>query len=169
MSIMNSIFLETKQSHRRRSTSRRGAVAVEFAFVAPVLVAILFGLVELSRVFETQNLLEISAREGARLASMDREGLLSEGETTNQRVSRDVKNFLASNGLDADGVQVSVKDAENPEADFDLDDPANDLRLFEVHVSIDYSDVSYTSVPEEYDYTLTSKVTFRNGRATISE
>jgi hypothetical protein len=100
---------------------------------------------------------------------MDREGLLSEGETTNQRVSRDVKNFLASNGLDSDGVQVSVKDAENPEADFDLDDPANDLRLFEVHVSIDYSDVSYTSVPEEYDYTLTSKVTFRNGRATISE
>ena len=169
MSKMNSNRGARGRRLGRDCEQRHGAVAVEFAIVAPVLVAILIGLVELSRVFETQNMLEIAAREGARLASMDREGLLSEGETTNERVNQDVKNFLASNGIPADSVQVSVKDAENPEQDFDLDDPANDLRLFEVHVSIDYSQVSFTPVPEEYDYTLLAKVTFRNGRATISE
>ena len=49
---------------RRRTTSRRGAVAVEFAAVAPVLLAVVVGMLELSRVYTVQNTLETAAREG---------------------------------------------------------------------------------------------------------
>ena len=39
--------------------------------------AIVFGMIELGRAFEMQNLLDVAAREGARFASMDREGMLA--------------------------------------------------------------------------------------------
>ncbi len=149
--------------------NRKGAVAVEFAIVAPILLALVFGMIELGRAFEMKNLLEVAAREGARFASMDREGMLAEGQSTNQKMTDDVKNFLASNGVPRDDISVEIKDFENPDEDFDLDDPANDLRLFEVRVSVDYSDVSVTQVSSGDDYPLSAGVVFRNGRATISQ
>lgn len=150
-------------------TNRRGAVAVEFAVIAPVLLTIMFAMIELNRAYESQNLLETAAREGARFASMDRDGMLADGQDANDKLVEDVKTFLESNGLPRDGITVEVKDAENPDQDFDIEDPDNDLRLFEVRVSIDYSDISYTSVDPGSDHTMTAAVTFRNGRATISD
>jgi hypothetical protein len=149
--------------------NREGAVAVEFAIVAPVLLAIVFGMIELGRAFEMQNLLEVAAREGARFASMDREGMLEPDESANDKLVEDVRNFLASNGIPRDDITVEVNDFENPEAEFDLDDPANDLRLFEVSISVDWSSVSLTPVPAGSDHPLTAGVIFRNGRATISQ
>ncbi len=148
---------------------RRGAVAVEFAVVAPILVVIMVGMVTVNRAFEAQNLLEVAAREGARLASMDRDGMLAEGASSNDKLKQDVVNFLASNGLSRDHISVSIKDFENPTSDFDIDDPANDLRLFEVEVSVDYSAVSFTPVSESSDYVMSASVVFRNGRATLSD
>ena len=152
-----------------RRSLRQGAVAVEFAVVAPVLMAIVGGMIELNRVFDAQNLLESAAREGARLACMDREGMLSDGQSANDKLVSDVQNFLESNGIPAENVGVSVTHADNPEADFNLDDPANDLALFEVSVTIDYSTVSYAPVPAESDYPLAASVVFRNGIVTISD
>jgi hypothetical protein len=149
--------------------NRRGAVAVEFAVVAPILVAVMFGLIELGRAFEMQNLLEVAAREGARFASMDRDGMLDPGESATDKLIEDVKNFLASNDVPKDDITVEVKDFEDPDQDFDLDDPANDLKLFEVCISVDWSDVSLTPVSTGGDHTLTASVVFRNGRATISD
>jgi hypothetical protein len=148
---------------------RRGAVAVEFAVVAPILVAVVFGLVELGRAFEAQNLLEVSAREAARFASMDRDDLLDPGDSANDKMIQDVKTFLASNNIPADQVTVEIKDFENPTQDFDLDDPANDLKLFEVKVSVDWSDVSMMPGGAGQDSVMTASVVFRNGRATLSE
>ncbi|QDU58131.1 TadE family protein [Aeoliella mucimassa] len=150
-------------------SGKHGIAAVEFAVVAPVLVAIMFGMMSVNRAFETQNLLSIAAREGARFASMDRNGMLAEGSTGNQKLEQDIKSFLASNGISADSITVEVKDFENPETDFNIDDPNNDLRLFEVRVSVNYSAVSYTSVPNGSDYALTASVVFRNGRANLSD
>ena len=116
-----------------------------------------------------QNLLDVAAREGARFASMDRDGMLANGQTANQKMIQDVKNFLASNGIPQDKVTVAVKDHTNPTNDFDLDDPDNDLKLFEVQISVKFSEVSLQSVAVADDYTLSSKVVFRNGRATISQ
>lgn len=154
---------------RNKPATRRGVVAVEFAVVAPVLLAITFAMIELNRSYESQNLLATAAREGARFASMDRDGMLGEGDNANDKLVSDVKTFLESNGLPRDSISVEVKDAEYPENDFDIDDPANDLRLFEVKVSIDYSEVSHLSVDPANDYAMSASVFFRNGRATISD
>lgn len=148
---------------------RRGAVAVEFAIVAPILLALTFGLIELGRAFEMQNQLEVAAREGARFASMDRDDLLAPNESANDKLTEDVKNFLATNDIPKESITVEVKDFENPEQDFDLDDPANDLKLFEVRVSVDWSAISLTPVAAGNDHALSANVIFRNGRATISD
>jgi hypothetical protein len=154
---------------KTQARTRRGAVAVEFAVVAPILVAVLFGLIGLGRAFEMQNLLEVAAREGARFASMDRDGMLDPGESANDKLIEDVKTFLATNGVPRDDITVEVKDYEDPESDFDLDDPNNDLKLFEVRISVDWSNVSLTPVAAGDDHALVASVVFRNGRATISE
>jgi hypothetical protein len=153
----------------RQKSNRKGVVAVEFAVVAPILVAIVFGMIELARAFEMQNLLNVAAREGARFASMDREGMLSAGQSANQKLIDDVKNFLASNNIPKDKITVEVKDHESPTTDFDLDDPDNDLKLFEVRISVKLSDVGLQPVATADDYALNAKVVFRNGRATISQ
>lgn len=148
---------------------RRGVVAVEFAVVAPILVAIVFGMIEMGRAFESQNLLDVAAREGARFASMDRDGMLAGGQTANQKLIEDVKNFLAANGIPKNKITVEVKDHSNPTRDFNLDDPTNDLKIFEVKISVPFSEVSLQPVASADDYALKAKVVFRNGRATISQ
>lgn len=166
---LNNTQARPEVTKSRRTLVRRGAVAVEFAVVAPVLVALVLGMIELGRAFEMQNQLEVAAREGARFASMDRDGILQPGQSSNQKLTEDVKNFLASNGFPRDKVNVAVKDFENPDEDFDIDDPANDLRLFEVRVSIDLSEVGLSAMSDDDDHPLMGKVVFRNGRATLSD
>lgn len=160
--------MKTKRN-RSQETVRRGAVAVEFAFVAPILMTTALGLIELSRAYEGQNLLETAAREGARFASMDRDGMLPEGQSTNSKLTQDVKKFLASSGLDADNISVTVTHADDPGSTFDLDDPANDLKLFQVEITIPYSSVSFTPVNPSNDYGMKASIIFRNGRATLSQ
>ena len=111
---------------------RRGAVAVEFAVVAPILLTLVFGMMELGRAFDMQNLMNVAAREGARFACIDKEGILQQGQSTNQKVVSDVKNFLVSNGIPQNSITVDVKDFEDPSKNFDLDDPNNELKLFTV-------------------------------------
>ncbi len=47
----------------------RGAVAVELAFVLPILILLLFGIVEFSIAYNRTQALHAAAREGARVAS----------------------------------------------------------------------------------------------------
>ena len=82
-----------------QSAARRGAVAVEFAAIAPLLLAVIVGLIELSRVYSVQNTLETAAREGARFAALDRSGMMLGGKTANQKLIDDVKNYLAPGGI----------------------------------------------------------------------
>lgn len=152
-----------------RKRVRKGAVAVEFAIVAPVLLAIMFGMIQYGKAFEMQNQLQVAAREGARFASMDHTGMLASGQTSNQKLIQEVKNYLATYGINKNDVTVTVKDHANPTADFNLDSAANDLKLFDVKVSVNYSKVSLTPVTANNDYGLTAKVVFRNGKATISQ
>lgn len=149
-------------------SARRGAVAVEFAFIAPMLLAIVLGLIELTRVYDAQYLLETAAREGARLAAMERDGVLGDGETANGKMTKDVKNFLESSGIPEDSIQVNILDHDDPTQTFDLDDPANDFRLFDVEIVVPFSSVSFTPVSAAHDYNLTGSITFRNGRATLT-
>jgi hypothetical protein len=161
--------MNNKRSLRRETSLRRAAVAVEFAFVAPILVATALSLVEMTKAYDAQNLIETAAREGARFASMDREGMLAPGQSTNAKLIQDVKNFLASSGLDPADISVAVNDHENPSSTFDLDDPDNDLKLFDVEISVPYSSVSFSPVSASQDFSMKASITFRNGRATLSQ
>jgi Flp pilus assembly protein TadG len=154
--------------HKLKST-RRGAVAVEFAFVAPMLLAVVLGLIELTRAYDAQYLLQTAAREGARFAAMDREGMLQSGESSNSKMTDDVKSFLSSSGIPESNIDVKIVDHDDPTKTFDLDDPDNDLKLFEVEITVPYSSVSYTPVSSSNDYNLSGSITFRNGRATLSQ
>ena len=160
--------LKHRQESRCRM-ERKGAVAVEFAVVAPMLLAIVVGLIELSRVYDVQNVIETAAREGARFAASDRSGMTEEGQTANAKLTTDVLNLLASSGIPTSEVVVTIIDPENPGVEFDLDNPANDLRLFEVHIDIPYSAISYTPVSPSDDYSLSASITFRNGNAPATQ
>ncbi|SDE92777.1 TadE-like protein [Blastococcus fimeti] len=62
--------IRTHVPGRRRVAARllgeRGAAAVEFALVAPVLLLLLLGIIEFSKAFHNQGTLSAAAREGAR-------------------------------------------------------------------------------------------------------
>lgn len=51
--------------------SERGAVAVEFALLAPVLIMLVLGIMEFSRAYNVQLLLSTAAREGVRVMAIN--------------------------------------------------------------------------------------------------
>lgn len=53
-----------------RHHSDRGAVAVEFALVLPLLIVLVFGVIDFGRLFNAQITVTQAAREGARLAAL---------------------------------------------------------------------------------------------------
>jgi hypothetical protein len=57
---------------RERSADDRGAAALEFAIVVPFLLTLVFGMIEFGFVFQAQLALTHAAREGARLASVNK-------------------------------------------------------------------------------------------------
>ncbi|MCO4263363.1 pilus assembly protein [Pseudarthrobacter sp. MDT3-26] len=59
--------------------SERGAVAVEFAIVAPLLVMLLLGIMEFSRAYNAQASLSAAAREGVRVMAIS--GIQSDART----------------------------------------------------------------------------------------
>lgn len=51
-----------------RRRERRAAAAVEFAFVAPIVLMVLFGIIEYGRYFMVRHVMDGAAREGVRYA-----------------------------------------------------------------------------------------------------
>ncbi len=134
----------------------------------PVLLVLLFGVVEAGNLYEAQNLLSVAAREGARFGAMDRNALLLEGQTSNNRLIEDVKNFLQSSGLPKDDVTVSITEKGDINTPFDLDNPDNFLRYFEVWVEIPVSSITSVAPPGTGPQPkLVSSVVFRNAKAVI--
>ncbi len=151
---------------RNSNRKRRGAAAVEFAIIAPIFVTIAFGVSEASQLFEAQNQLTVAVREGARLAAMDRTGMLADGQTTNAKIVSDIGNYLTANGLPGDQADIFIVDPTDHTTVFDLDNSANDLELFEVRVELPYSALT-GSESTTGDWDLSAKIVFRNARAVI--
>lgn len=78
---------------------RRGAAAVEFAILAPLLFLILLGIVEVGRMLMVQQVLTNGAREGARKAILP-------GATDAEVVST-IDNYMSSTGIQGCTRQVS--------------------------------------------------------------
>ena len=62
--------LPTIPLRRRGGHHDRGAAAVEMALVMPLLIAMIVGIIDFSRIFNAELQLSQAAREGARMASL---------------------------------------------------------------------------------------------------
>jgi Flp pilus assembly protein TadG len=101
--MVNSRIL-TSASRRR---SERGAAAVEFAILLPVLILLLFGIIEFSIAYNHAQGLHAAAREGARVASLP--------QTTQAAVIDRVKSSLQGvlNSTDIQNATITVTPAGN--------------------------------------------------------
>jgi Flp pilus assembly protein TadG len=68
-------------------TSERGAAAVEFAIVVPVLVTLLLGIMEFSRVYNAQSEVSAAAREGVRVLAVTGNQVTARSAAKNVAVS----------------------------------------------------------------------------------
>lgn len=75
----------------RRKAASQGAAAVEMAIAAPILVAIVFGMIEVAHAFMVQHLIQDAARRGCRAAIVP--------GATNQSISQFVNGHLADVGV----------------------------------------------------------------------
>lgn len=55
----------------RRKTHDRGAAAVEFALVVPILLALILGMMVFGRAYQVQSSLSMAAREAVRVMALD--------------------------------------------------------------------------------------------------
>ena len=100
---------------RHRPTRRRGAAAVEFALVLPVLVILMVGLWEAGRIIQVQQILSNAAREGARVAAQGQTINLNSSPTQIQvstgtpNVTDTVVNYLRQANLNVTAADVTVE------------------------------------------------------------
>lgn len=96
-----------RQDHIHRD---RGAAAVEFALILPILIALLFGIVEFGLAFNTHISLTQAAREGVRVAALDT------GDA--EQATKDA--FLGVIGAGGGDLQVTVTECpDTPDEDDD--------------------------------------------------
>lgn len=69
------------------TVSERGAAAVEFAIVVPVLVSLLLGIMEFSRAYNAQASLSAAAREGVRVMAISNDPNAAKSAAENTAVS----------------------------------------------------------------------------------
>jgi Flp pilus assembly protein TadG len=156
-------------THRiKYQANRDGVASVEFALVAPVFLTLVLGVAETSKLFDVKMQLAYASREGARMASMERDGSAHGGQATNAKVISDVRHFLGANGLSGNAADVEIVDPDDHTTPLDLDDPLNDWALFELKVTVPYAPATSWYVAIGGPSHLTSSVVFRNGRSTTS-
>ncbi|HXH13859.1 MAG TPA: TadE family protein [Alphaproteobacteria bacterium] len=84
-----------------------GAAAVEFALVLPLLLMILFGIIEFGLVLFRQEVITNASREGARFGI-----LIGDPRPTTEQIEDVVNTYLTNAGLDAGNATVSVTGAQ---------------------------------------------------------
>ena len=77
----------------RKRKERRGAVAVEFALVLPMLMLLVFGIIDFGRAYYTLNQIISSVREGARFAAVLEDPIAQQSD-----VRKVVKDFTVPMG-----------------------------------------------------------------------
>ena len=96
---------EMRRSRARCRAPRKGAAAVEFAIVAPIVFLIVLTLIQFAGLLMKQNVLTAAAREGARTASLQSTDSVSS-------VVSEVHERLSDGGIDPNIVTVNVSPAE---------------------------------------------------------
>ncbi|HEV8002926.1 MAG TPA: TadE/TadG family type IV pilus assembly protein [Planctomycetaceae bacterium] len=133
--------MKTKRP-RNLKQCRRGAALVELAVCLPVLVMIILGIIEFGRGMMVSELLNDSARVGARQAIL--------AGSTNAAVTQTITTFMQSTNVNSQAITVSITvtpAAGNP-------DPANQIAnahtgdLCLIQVQVPFNQVSY--IPGTY-------------------
>jgi hypothetical protein len=96
------------RSRGSRVRNRRGQALAEMAIVLPILLLLVFGIIEMANAWRTFQVVVNAAREGARVA------ILSTGQTAAQReaaIEERVEQYLISGNLDpdADGAAIIIR------------------------------------------------------------
>lgn len=99
---------------------RRGAAAVEMAVVTPLMLTMLFGIIEFGWAFTVRQAMVTAAREGARVAALP--------GSTNTDINTRISNYLTPLGLHTYSVTLTHATAQAPTET--------------VHVQIPYRDIS---------------------------
>jgi Flp pilus assembly protein TadG len=94
---------------RRFGRDERGAAMVEFAIIAPVLLLLVFGIVDFGRYFFLYNNLTNSAREGARLGAVSAMGTSAEIAATRATVIGSVRGKIMDQHAATANVQFGLR------------------------------------------------------------
>ena len=106
-----------------RTARARAAAVVEFAVVLPLLITILFGIIEYGWVFMVRQTLQTAAREGCRLA------ILQTSVAPYGNVAARVDEVMAPTGLSTYEVQMSHATVGNPVEAVVISIPYDDVSL----------------------------------------
>lgn len=107
---------------RTRKMLRLGAVAVEMAIVTPLLLAMLFGIIEFGWLFTVRSTMVNAAREGARLGAL-------EGTTATEIRDR-TEELLAPMHIDDNcTVSVTMPTDDNPTVTVNVSAPRSSVSL----------------------------------------
>jgi len=74
---------------RKRLSDERGATAVEFAFIVPLLLVLVLGIVEFGHAFQVQGTLSAAAREGVRRMALQNDPAAARAAVRNAASSLD--------------------------------------------------------------------------------
>ncbi|MEO1994856.1 MAG: TadE/TadG family type IV pilus assembly protein [Planctomycetaceae bacterium] len=125
------------------ATRRRGASLVEFAFVLPVFLLIVLGIIEFGRAMMVSQLLTHAARESARASTLE--------GATNNSITALALNLLESSGnIEEDDVTVTISVTPAP----GNSDPNNEVAnatagdLCQIQIYVPFSEVAY--IPGNY-------------------
>ena len=88
---------------QRKLQSESGASAVEFALLLPVLMVILFGIIEFGMALYRQSILTNASREGARLGIVQ-----SVPAITNAQINAAIDNYLTPAGIPPGNVTRTI-------------------------------------------------------------
>jgi Flp pilus assembly protein TadG len=126
---------------------RRGAAAVEFAVVAPILLIMIFGMIDFGRMIMVQQLLNDAAREGARTAVV--------GGSSAADVAAGVAAMLDATSIRSTAVTIDVTPSNLA--------GAQRGQLVVVQLSVPFRDVCWLPTPRAVgDRTLRATATMRH-------
>lgn len=91
--------------HRKRYSKRRAGAIVEFAVVLPLLITILFGIIEYGWIFMIRQTLQHAAREGCRLAVLQ--------TTADADITTLVAGIMGSANVSTYGLALTHADSTN--------------------------------------------------------
>lgn len=91
-----------------RSANDRGAAMVEFAIIAPLLLLLVFGIIEFGRAYNAQNTLTHAAREGAREYAITQDAAAGELAAKNAATSLNKSLITATLSACTPGQPASV-------------------------------------------------------------